>query len=231
MEERSLYVWGAGAAIAGAIVGAVANVIHPRVTEYGGGYTEALVTEVSQSTSWIGIHIVLLFSVLLITVGFIAFARSMRDSGGLQHIAMAAALGGGVIGFITLGIDGYAMQRVSDAWSLAQDDATMAAVTAVSGVGWGSFMILVFSLFGAAPFFLGWAIVTGNIYPKWLGWVAIVIGAVSFVQSAWGMLSGPTAGWFGVYLPLSLAATLWAIVGAVYLRRHAEAPAMATARP
>lgn len=229
MSERVLFRFGGAAAILGALGGAIANVLHPRVSDFGEGYPENILTEIAASGSWLTVHVVILFAVFLGTIGLIAVARSITGASGMERLAFAAAIGGGTIGSVSVAIDGYAVKSVADTWAAASS-ADQAAVfftaSAMSDIGWANFMLIVMTLFGAIPAIFGWAILLGGGYPKWLGWVGVVIGLASIVLGVTGIFGGPSTSFFSVYLPLSLLFTLWALIlGVLLWGKAGEAPA------
>lgn len=215
MTDIKLFKFGAWAAMGAAVVGAVGNIVHPRVTDFA-NYTETNLTEIAASDSWIPLHIVLAFVILLAGAGIVALARSIEGSGGARGIAIGAAVSGTAVGIVTLGVDGYAMKHVADTWAGATGDGrtvSFAVAEAVSHVGWGLFTLLVMTLFGATPLATGWAVVAGTNYPKWLGAMAILAGLGSIFAAVIGILDGPSSIFFLVYLVFSLFTTLFLLIG------------------
>lgn len=215
MTEVKLFKFGAWAAIGAAIIGAVGNIVHPRVTDFA-NYTEANLTKIASSDTWIPLHVVLALVILFAGAGLVALARSIEGSGGARGIAIGAAISGVAVGIVTIGVDGYAMKHAADSWAGATGDArgvSFAVAEAVSNVGWGLFMLLVMTLFGATPLAAGWAVLSGTGYPKWLGAMAILAGLGSLFAAIIGTIDGPSSTFFLVYLVFSLFTTLFLLIG------------------
>ena len=94
-----------------------------------------------------------------------------------------AAISGATIGLILVILDGVAARQLAQEWSAASAnrDVALALVHANETVNFA--LASLFNLvFAAATFTLfGAAAIASGIYPRWLGWLAVVAGALSFV--------------------------------------------------
>src|SRR5207244_7366594 len=98
MPERTLTRIGAAAAVLGAVLGLVVNVLHPRVNDPVN--TKAFLRQVAGSTIWVGDHVGIIFAVLLVTGGLVAVYRSITSGTraasarrGFAAAVVSAALG------------------------------------------------------------------------------------------------------------------------------------------
>ncbi len=71
LTERSFLRWGAGFGIIGALVGFVANALHPTTAERD---LEAQVRLVAGSASWLPVHVTILLAGVLVVGGLAAIA-------------------------------------------------------------------------------------------------------------------------------------------------------------
>ena len=81
MSDRSLFRWGGLAAVAGAVLAIVFNLLHPRISQFDDPVVPEL-EAVSGSDAWVGIHLGILLASLLIFFGLFALARSVKGSPG-----------------------------------------------------------------------------------------------------------------------------------------------------
>ena len=72
----------------------------------------------------------------------------------------------------------------------------------------------------AAILLFGLAISLADRYPKWLGWAAVVVGAVGFVDGAIIGASGPTDVLEIVFIAVAVLTSLWVFVLGVLMWRR-----------
>ena len=79
-------------------------------------------------------------------------------------------------------------------------------------------------LFGLAPVLYGVAILAGDVYRPWLGWVGIIFGLVSVSAAVIQLLTGNTTLPFYILFPVAaFAITLWiTCLGFLMWRNSAE---------
>jgi hypothetical protein len=226
MSDRSLYRWGGAAAVIGAVVALVTNVLHPRITEYG-DYVTSELTAVAESDGWIPIHLGLLLGSLLIVFGLFAVARSMKGgpAEGLARLALGGLLVAAPVAVLTLAVDGYATKAIADQVVGQQGQVDAASGMAVVEIGWALFMALVILFIGVTPALFGLAAVRSGIYPSSLAWTAVVLGAVAAGDGVMGWVAGPSAGFFWVFVATSGLLTLWVLILGVLVGRRARVAA------
>ena len=230
MQERTLFRIGA----VSLIVGFVLTIVHVALLVVDAplsdpGDTEAFIQSIVDSSFWAGIHLLVLVPLLLGVGGLLALYRSITGEPGtaLAQLGFAAALMGGAITSVSVAIlGGGAMKELADAWAAEADKevpfaVAEAAVLVSFDIGsWGN---LVF--YGVAPILYGLAIALTGLYPKWLGWVAVVGGVggvlIQIVQFSQGVSQVTSS----VYVAFFLVVTLWLLVMGVLMWRKAGAAA------
>ena len=230
MQERTLLRIGGVSLIAGfvlTIVHVVLLVVDAPLSDPGD--TEAFLQSIVDSSIWAGIHVLVLIPLLLGVGGLLALYRSITGEPGaaLAQLGFAAALMGGAVTSVSVAIlGGGAMKELADAWAAAADkEVPLAVAEAAILVSFdiGSWGNLVF--YGVAPILYGLAISLTGIYPKWLGWVAVVGGVggvlIQIVQFSQGVSQVTSS----VYVAFFLVVTLWLLVMGVLMWRKAGAAA------
>ena len=224
MQERTLLRIGGVSLIVGfvlTIVHVVLLVVDAPFSEPGD--TEAFLQSIVDSSIWAGSHVLVLITLLLGVGGLLALYRSITGEPGaaLAQLGFAAALMGGAVTSVSVAIlGGGAMKELADAWAAAADNEVPLAVAEAAllvSFDIGSWGNLVF--YGVAPILYGLAIALTGLYPKWLGWVAVIGGVggvlIQIVQFSQGV-SQVTA---SVYVAFFLVVTLWLLVMVVLVWR------------
>jgi hypothetical protein len=219
MSERALYRIGSWAAIVGAVVALVTNLLHPRISEFD-DYVGAELQAIRDSDGWVAVHLGLLLGSLLIILGLFAFARSLKGgpAEGWARLALGSLLIAAPVTVMTLMVDGYATKAFADATAQTASGAGVA----VTELAWALFMGLIITFLGITPMFFGVAVAVDGRYPVGLGWGAALLGAVCVVDGVVGTVAGPSAAFFIVFTAASGLLTLWVLVLGVYLGRSAR---------
>jgi hypothetical protein len=189
------------------------------------GDTEVILQSIVDSSIWAGFHDVVMAAFLLFVGGLLALYRSIRGEPGatLARLGFAATLVGVAILSVSEGISGGgAMKGLADAWAAAADKAAPFAVAeAVVLVSFDIFSWGIVVFYGVAFILFGLAIALTDLYPKWLGWVAVVggvgnalMGIVLFYQG-WSQVTD------AVWSPFAFVVTLWLLVMGVLMWRKA----------
>lgn len=223
-SERQFLRFGAACAVGGGLLAVVFNALHPRSPDISS--VEAELRLINDNSQWLFVHMGILASVFLIFPGLVALARSL-DSGASapwSRLALYSAVASIPVALITVGIDGIAMDAMADSWANAADQgAALSVADAVAQLGAASFDVFIIALFGVTPLAAGAALLRTDLYPRWLGPVAIVAGliglATGFVQSFTG-LEATTA---NVMFPISsvLFTVVILVAGVTLWRRTA----------
>lgn len=227
--DRAVRRAGAGAAMVGAVLGIVFNLLHPR----GSGVTVTdELTLVSGSQIWLFDHFGLLFAIALAVVGLVVIGRSIDEepAGSWGRVAAASVVLGGSIGLVTVLVDGMANYAVSTEWAASQSGVALAAGTAVSQVTLALFTGLMLTFFGVTPLLFGIAVLNSDAYPKWLGYVPVLSGLLGLLTGSIQFLNGISPLTANVLFPISsIVFTLWWLVMGWRLWQRSAAPAASTA--
>lgn len=148
-------------------------------------------------------------------IGVAGLYRSISTGAGAAWVRV------GFYGFVV----GTAMGTVWLATSWALTGAAAAGNTAVADTLYAlslSNLYMFIILFWLALLFLGIGMVASDVYPKWLGWILIPLGAVTAAVSGVGQaFNGVTQTSDYIFSALALLTTLWALaIGVIILRRQ-----------
>ena len=182
MLDRSVLRWGGLAAMVGAAVGTVANLMHPRSDDLGSA--QGLVDLAADSGLWVIDHYLIAWSIALAGIGIIALMRSLvqEPARSWGWIAIAFTIGSVTVGYLLAAIDGTALK---DAAENGGEEAL-----AVAQVSAGLFTAMMGSLFGLTPVLIGIALMSTTQYPKWLGTVALASGVIGLFTASYQYLVG-----------------------------------------
>src|SRR3989442_2046022 len=213
MPERTLTRIGAAAAVLGAVLGLVVNVLHPRVNDPAN--TKAFLRQVAESTIWVGDHVGIIFAVLLVTGGLVAVYRSITSGPGAAwaRLGFAAALVSAGLGFVTFAVEGIAIKRVAVAWASAprgEKAVAFRVADALVQIQWALSSVWILIFFGVTFILYGVAVVLSDVYPKWLGWVAVGGGLGSSLLGLHIGYHGASSLVFNILFPIfSILLTAW----------------------
>jgi hypothetical protein len=221
---------GSAAGIAGALLGMAGNLAHP-TTPAASQDAEGLARTIAGSGSWVPDHLVILLGLILMLGGVVATARSISIRGGLPgalaQLGSIAAVAGVTVGLLLLSIDGVAAKHLAQAAATAPSGERAAALHALLAEEAINFALgtLFYILFAGVTFvLLGLAVAWSRVYPRWLGWMAVVAGAgsmvVGLVQGQVGETNAVTR-IPGIIFPTVI--TLWLAWMGVLLLRKARA--------
>jgi len=229
MPERTLLRIGAVSAILGAILLVVANILHPRTSDIDD--TEAMLQLIADSSIWVTDHLGLAIAFLLVLGGLVAVYRSITAEPGaaLARLGFAGALLSSGIAMVVIGIDGFGLKEVAEAWAEApaEEKATAFRVAeALEQISFGIFSLFIFVFFGVTFLLYGLAVALSDVYPKGLGWAAVVLGIGAAVLGLVQAYQGPSNVVTNILFPIfSITITLWVLVMGVLMWRKASAAA------
>lgn len=221
--DKALFRLGGIAAIFGSLLGLVGNLIHP-VTPLND--PEGVAHVIAHSDAWFGIHFAIVIGIGLMLGGLVALARSIPEgwAGALSRLGLFAGTAGIAIGLILVILDGVAAHQLARQWANAPADLKPVALQAVlanetTNFALASLFNLVFA--GATYILFGLAVALSKVYPKWMGWVAVVAGtgsvAAGFIQAAAGV---PTTASRILTIIGPTVITLWtATIGVLLVRK------------
>jgi hypothetical protein len=173
MDERWTFRIGGGAAIIGALLGLVGNLLHP-VTPTGD--PEGAAGVIADSQIWVTVHLGIILGLILMLVGLVAMYRSITGgvAGALVRFGVIAATAGMAAGLVLIALDGFAAKQLAESWATAPADQQATAVQFVSAEETINFALLsLFNILFAGVTFIcyGFAVALSQTYPVgWGGW-------------------------------------------------------------
>lgn len=174
--------------LAGSLLVGVAGLMHPILK--GDGATQ--LATIAATAGWRAIHWAVLFGLPLMYAGVIGVALRHTDTPGSAPARAGVLLAAFAFSVWALNV----LFMVGAGWQLAHAFTTSdKALTATHAVfmydmlhpaGLAAERVATFAL-GLVAYVFGWAILNGQVYPRWLGWaafaVAVANGAVALVCS------------------------------------------------
>lgn len=223
--QRSSQRLTASMLIAGAVIGAVGNALHPHVAVSETSKLEGI----AANDAWVAIHLAILVALLLVIGGLVGLARLLDDGDGgpLARTGIAAALVGGALATVSTAVDGFAMKPLALDWVAASTPdaaAVLGLAGAVQVVGFAIWSMGMLVLFGIAFVCFGGALAISGRFPVWLGWMAIVSGVGSAVAALLQIANtGEIQAAETLFFATSLLATLWALAVGILVLRDEQA--------
>jgi hypothetical protein len=227
MNERLLMRIGAVSAVVGSIIFAVSNILHPR-SENVDDYSAQLAL-IARSDIWVTDHLLLILGIILMLAGLVAVGRSIVINPGATwaHLGRIGAIVSTSLAVVLVGIDGPATKAVATAWldAPASEQATALRIAeTLEEIDADLFSIYVIAFLGLTLLLYGLAIAFSNVYPRWLGWFAVVIAVPSFVVGLVQVYQGLSFVVSAVLIPVLFSLfTLWLLITGVLLWRGAAA--------
>lgn len=215
---------GSVCAIAGALLAAVGNILHP-VTPRDDPVGVARV--IAESDAWTLIHEVIILGVILMFLGLIAIGASIGGgaSEALGRLGVYAAAVGTTLGLATVILDGVGAKQLADQWAAAPEATKADALSLVSMNETLNFALAgLFNLsFAGVPFILlGFAVALNDVYPRWLGWIAVFAGLGSVAAGLVQAFTGePTVASLVLTIIGPTIISLWVLVMGVLMGRRA----------
>lgn len=225
---------GGAAAVIGSLLAMVGNLMHPMTPV---GDPAGVGHAVHDSDAWTIVHMTIVVGLILMLGGLVAIADSIRGqlAGAMARFGSVAAVAGVAVGLVLVSLDGIAAKQLADAWAEAPAVEQAAALRdLVAGETMNFALVALFNiLFAGVAFILyGLAVAVSDVYPRWLGWPAVVAGigsvAVGLIQAQVGESTGISR-IASIVFPTII--TLWvAILGILLMRRAGTPVATAEAR-
>ena len=218
---------GGVAAIAGALLGMVGNLVHPAtpIDDQAGA-----ARVIAESGIWVPVHLAIVLGIVLMLGGLVAIRDSIRDglSEALARYGLAAAVAGATIGLVLVILDGVAAHQLAQEWASASDPERHLALGLVHlnetiNLALASLFNFVFA---AVTFILfGLAVAVSGRYPRWLGWVAVLAGILSIAAGSIQASVGEPTGASRVLTIIGpTVITLWLLSMGIMLLRKVRGP-------
>ena len=208
--------------IAGAVVGAVGNALHPHTADPDAA---AALQAIAQNGAWVAIHLAIIVAILLIIGGLVGLAEDLRGSSAepLARLGLAAALLGGAIVTVSTALDGFGRKALAVA--LAEAPAPEAATAlriaiAANDAQFGLWSIAMLVFFGVTFACFGGAIIASRRFPGWFGWIALVGAGGSAIAALLQIAAnGEVQAAETIFLASSIMLTVWTLAVGVRLWR------------
>lgn len=227
MSSDSTQFWmlrlGGGAAVVGSAIAMVGNLLHPATPTrdpHGVAHT------IASTDMWVAVHVAIVLGLIIMAGGFAGLYQALRGgaAGAVARMGFMAAIAGTTVGLILVILDGVAAKHIADAWASAPLDESAAALRILMAEETMNFALasLFNILFAGVTFILfGVAVLLSSVFPRWLGWPAVVAGVgsvlVGLVQAQVGESTGLTR-IATIIFPTII--TLWtAVIGILLIRR------------
>lgn len=205
----------------------MATPIHPR--EPGQlDDAENLLEVVAGSDIWVADHVVIATGIALLLGAFYGLTQSISGSGAAwARLGWGVAIIGVGLGLVFMLTEAVAMSALADQWaesSGAKRDRASVAGSAIFQLSLTLSAGATLILFGATPMLYGAALIRGDDYASWLGWVGLIAGAVGSVAGVVQFFTGITTLTGLILVPLGIVVvTLWIIyLGVLMWRKSAE---------
>lgn len=229
-SDAHLYRIGGLAGIIGGGLAIVANALHPRLGPDDLGQVPRFLDLIAGYTLWRMDHLLIIISVLLGLIAFVALARSMYagPGAGWARLALPVALATGAVAAIAFSVDGVVFAGLAEDWAASGGSgraAILERAETLAYVDHALFSVTVIGLLGLAPLLYGMALRSDGTYAAWIGTVAIIGGVLGLVSGSWMWLSGElNVGNFLILFTLaSLAFAVWLLAASLGLYRRTQA--------
>lgn len=214
--QADYFRWGGLAAMVAGGLGIVMNLLHPRSTENVGN-ARAHLEMIAGSDIWKFDHAGIAVAIMIGLVGVIAIGLSMAATAGdawARTWLLFTAASSAVL-VVVVAIDGNAIKAAADRWAGSGNDAAaFAAAAGIEGLASALFTVGVLMYFGISPLLLGKAVLTSGSYPKALGQVSLVAGALGCLAALLIWIQGLTMFNSVILFPISsvlgTAVLIWA---------------------
>jgi uncharacterized membrane protein len=125
---------------------------------------------------------------------------------------------------VAIAVDGVALKAVADEWASSQNASLFQAAYVLMEIGLSLFAMLIFLMFGVMFILYGLAVALSDIYPKWLGWLALVLGIAGAVIGLVQAYEGPSDTLTNVIFPIvSILLTVWVLIIGAFMWKKTSA--------
>lgn len=223
---RSLFRLGGASAVVGSLLAGAGNLLHP-VTPIDD--PEGVARAIADSEIWVPVHLLIVLGLVLMLGGLVALYHSIPGgtAGALARFGLFAAVAGATIGVADVLLDGIAAPQLAQEWAAAPPDGRATALSLVQVSETMNFALasaLNFVFAGVTFILFGLAVALSDVYPRWLGWVAVLAGVASIGAGLVQALAGePTTASRVLTIIGPTVITLWLLVIGILLLRNVRA--------
>lgn len=213
--------------LGGFVINAVATAFHPSGHEND---HPKIFTDYAHQSGWEVIHLFQLLGVLTALAGLLVLCRLLATRGDrpvLPVLAAAATLIAGAIFAILQGLDGVGLKQAVDSWVSSSGSEKVGRFDNAETVRWleWGFQSYFWVMFGASLALVGAGIVRVRLLAAWLGWLAIVAGALCIGIGVDVGSKGLESGFQDVVIPLTELALLVVAIGVLVVGARRTDPA------
>ncbi len=212
--------------IVGAVLLLVFNALLPRVSDPTN--TQAVLQNIAANRGgvWELYHLLLAAGIWGLMIGVVGVYRSVTTGSAAvwARLGFYGVIVGTTLWSVLFALEGLGLAAVVGEWAKASgaDKATLFLVASSLGkINLGLFSMTIIAYWLALTF-VGIGMVLSTVYPKWLGWAAIVLSVA--IVAAVGVpqaLTEMTQTLQLLFVILSLLITLWALVLGIWITRKA----------
>jgi hypothetical protein len=215
---------GAGAAVLGALLALVGNLVHPRA---GDDPDFEVYRRFADSTRLRVADLVLIVAMILLAAGVVAIARALDGTGGdaLSQYGRLFGAVGATIAIADFGVESFAYRTQVDAFAQAGKadlHGSFWAANAVDHLDSGLFLTWTLLFLGIAPLLLGIAAMRADRWPSWIGVLGAVGGAVCVVVASIMFVQTDAASQDVAFLVGSLLVTAWFLAAGGWLWANSD---------
>ena len=222
MLDRGASRVGGGCAIAGALLLLLGTYLHPMSADPNDAV--AAFTEYAANRLWVTSHLTQLAGVALMVAALLVLTQQLEAAGGIgwPRLASSGAVAGLAVAAALQAVDGVALKRRVDAWaaaSAAQKDGAFHAAFAVRQieVGLASMTSL---LLGITVVISGIALLDAQLYPKWVGVLAIVGGVPTGIAGVVMAYTGFSGAAMAINMPANIIILVWMLALGILMWRR-----------
>jgi hypothetical protein len=215
--ERNGVKLAGGLLVGGLLINVIVTMFHPSGDEDN---HEKIFTEYAESDAWEIIHLGQTLGLLLAIAGILVLCRLLSLRGAwsvLATLIAASAVITGAVFVILQGLDGVGLKEASDTWLAAggpERAERLHDAETIRWLEWG-FQSYFRAILGITLILLGAGIAFFRLLPNWLGWLAIVAGALSIALGIDVGYQGLASGVQDVLAPLFQFALLIFAIGVI----------------
>lgn len=225
--DSRIFKLGAVSLVLGFVIASIFSYIHPH--EQNPNDFPAVFAEYAASGHWVAIHMGELFGVLLVlifgtTAIYLSLTKEASSVAVLARLGWALAIVAFAVFVVLQAIDGLALKKMVDSWSVAPAPEIAAVVRIAEAIRWIEISLdSVFrGLNGGTALLLGAAMALSAVYPKWVGWLGAIYGISEITVSVvMGLTGTSTQVVYANLAPLVIGA-LWLIAVAGTLWQRAD---------
>lgn len=217
---------GAGAAVLGAVLGAVVNAAHGDLPED----PKTAFTRIAKTSHWGLLHLGIIVTALLVLVALVGLSQAATGDTAwlLARGAAVLALPGAAVSVTVTAIDGFATKAMADAWAAGESTTAYGNAVEVETVQNALFHAEAAFFFGLPFLLIGLAAqAPASGLPRRTGWLAVTGGAGALIFGASGLAGADLPGL--LFNGFAGLVTLWALVTGILVGRGTSTRAGAAA--